>query len=116
MTKQSAEDLRDGYELLGQWARMIAMLPLEEWLHALNMVDTIAPILDPTAYREFLHSEKPDIIKSLIRAAIPLKRAVLDAQPACVREMEKEASARARTRLLVTSPAEASANEKENPE
>lgn len=35
----------------------------------------------------YMRSGKGDVIKDLIRAAIPLKRAVLRAQPACRAEM-----------------------------
>lgn len=71
----------EGFELLCTQARLIAMFPLEEWREAFNRAETVAPILDPTTYREYLYSKKPEIIKDIIDAAIVLKRAVMKHQP-----------------------------------
>lgn len=82
MTKEDNIRLQaQGFELLCSQARIIAMLPLEDWLSALELAETIGPVLDPTLYRDYLYSQKPEILKEIIRAAIPLKKAVLKAQP-----------------------------------
>ena len=52
------------------------LLPLAEWLRAINRAETVGPILDPTLYREYLNSPKSVAIKELIEAAIPLKAVV----------------------------------------
>ena len=70
-----------GFEMLCLWSRMISMLPLEDWLNALNKAETIAPITDPTLYGEYLYSEKAKILKEIMEAAIPLKRVVMKHQP-----------------------------------
>lgn len=59
---------------------MISILPLEDWLEQLNYSETVAPFLDPTAFRDYMYSGKGDYIKSIIRAALPLKQAILQAQ------------------------------------
>jgi len=66
--------------MLCHWSKLIALLPLEEWQEALNRAETIAVIRDPTLFMQYLHSDKPKILKSIIEAAIPLKEAVLKAQ------------------------------------
>lgn len=66
-----------GFEMLCMWARNIALLPLEEWQTAFDQCDAIAPLLDPTLYRESLYSVKVKAIRELIEVALPLKRAVL---------------------------------------
>lgn len=83
------ETIKQSYELLCMFARNIAMLPLEQWLNDLNRAESVGVIVDPTLMRSYLRSGKGDIIKSIIEAAIPLKRAVLDAQtsPAMLREL-----------------------------
>lgn len=82
---------QEGFELLCSHARIIAMLPLEDWLQALEHAETVGPILDPTLYREYLYSKKPEILKGIIRAAITLKQEVLKAQPV-IRDLCKSTS------------------------
>lgn len=86
----SKKDLQDGFEMLLGWSRLIAILPLEEWREALDRAESIAPFTDPTLMQKYIGSDKPKILKSIIDAAIPLKRAVLAAQPAVAKEMELE--------------------------
>lgn len=88
--KFTTEEMIEGFELLASYSRLIAQLPLEDWERALDIAETVAPVTDPTLYREYLYSDRAKVLRSLLAAAIPLKAAVLDAQPACVREMERE--------------------------
>ncbi|CAN5389654.1 hypothetical protein BH09PLA1_BH09PLA1_26040 [soil metagenome] len=88
---EAGELMKEGFELLCNWSRMIAMLPLEDWQRALDHAETVGPIVDPTLMREYLYSDKPAVIKSLLDAAIPLKRAVLKAQPVVLREALRKA-------------------------
>jgi hypothetical protein len=88
--QNDVDTMKEGFGELLTWARIIAMLPLEEWLNLLNRAESIGPIVDPTLFREYIYSDKPKILKSIIEAAIPLKRAVLAAQPAVVKEIERE--------------------------
>lgn len=74
--QEAVATLTMGFDLLFNQARVISMLPLEEWLEAFERADAIAPILDPTLYRENLASGKSEALKKLIRAALELKRTV----------------------------------------
>ena len=91
--QEAVQSTIEGYEFLCSQARMIAMLPLEDWLTAINRAEAIGPMLDPTLYREYRDSFKGAIIKELIEAAIVLKAAVLRAQ---ARRKEVEAQDRKR--------------------
>ena len=66
-----------GFELLMSTAKVVAMLPLEEWLRGLNRAESIAPIIDPTLAKEYFASDKPAVLKDIIEKAIPLKHAVI---------------------------------------
>jgi hypothetical protein len=90
----------DGLEMLAMWCRNISMLPLEEWQEAFNKAETVAPLLDPTLYREYISSGKSQVIKELIRLAIPLKHAVLKAQSTL------KANSDASSKLNVSEPCE----------
>jgi hypothetical protein len=74
--EQAANVTIQGFEFLVQQCAMIALLPLEDWLKGLNFSESVAPVLDPTLYREYSYSEKAAFIKELITAAIPVKVAV----------------------------------------
>jgi hypothetical protein len=89
-TKDKSSPLTDGFNLICSQARLIAMLPIEDWLEALEHAEAIGPFIDPTKYRQYLYSEKPEIIKKILRAALELKRVMEEVQPAARREMEKE--------------------------
>jgi len=87
--EKAAQLTQEGFEILCLWARNIAMLPLEEWLAALDHAETVGPILDPTLYRDYLYSDKPKVIRELIEAGITIKAAVIRAQPLAKKEIEK---------------------------
>ena len=74
--------MQDGWTLLISQAKIIALLPLEEWLESFSRAETLAPILDPTLYRDYIYDpdQKGELIKDLIRAAVPLKRELLKLQ------------------------------------
>lgn len=98
LTDQEAiRTLTDGWDLLMNTARMIAMLPVEQWIEGLDRAETVAPIVDPTLYREYIYSGKGEIILSVMKAALVLKKAVLNAQPKLAEMIEKEARTRERT-------------------
>jgi len=96
--KKAVELTQEGFEILCLWARNIAMLPLNEWLEALDHAETVGPFLDPTLYRDYIYSEKPKVIRELIEAGITLKAAVLKAQPLALKEIERESRERADSR------------------
>jgi hypothetical protein len=77
------------FTLLSLWSRNIAMLPLEEMLESLNLAESLCPVLDPTLYREYVYSDKAQLVKKLLEAALPLKRVVLQAQPIIARDSEQ---------------------------
>ena len=106
---EAVDVLQAGYEMLLTWSRNIAMLPLEEWQNQLERAETLGPILDPTLFRKYLYSNKPDILKSILNAAIPLKQAVLKAQVQIPDVMRREASARERDNLQSVENSERSA-------
>ena len=80
-TKEAAAVMAEGFQFLCHQARIVAMLPLEEWRDALEHAESVGIVSDPTLLREYLQSDNPRILKSIIAAAIPLKKAVLAAQP-----------------------------------
>ena len=83
-------DLMEGWNLLFTYAKVIAMLPIEEWQRALAHAESVAPIIDPTLFREYLYSKKPEIIKKVMDAALQLKIAVLSVQPELKKMMEED--------------------------
>ena len=85
MRKYPKTELTHQYELVAQWGAIIAEMPLEQWLSDLEHMDSVAPILDPTAYRDYLYSGKGDIIKDLLRGAIAFKAAVLRCRVAALK-------------------------------
>lgn len=78
--RESIQALTEGFELMLNYSRIIAMLPLEDWRNALSRAETLGPVLDPTLYREYIYSRKPDVLKKILDAAIVLKRAVVSVQ------------------------------------
>jgi hypothetical protein len=73
-------EFKDGMGLLMQQGALIAMFPVEKWLEDLGRSETIAGIVDPTLYRDYPYSEKPEVIKDVLRAAIKFKAVILAAQ------------------------------------
>lgn len=71
-----------GLELFMSHARMIAMLPLEDWLAAFEKAENVGAYTDPTLYRQYMQDplRRGEILKAAIREAIPLKREILKAQ------------------------------------
>lgn len=83
MTEQEEKDaivkrMQLGWDLLFNQTRVIAMLPLEDWLERMSRADTLGPILDPTLWMKA--HEKMDKIRTIIEAALVLKKAVLKLQ------------------------------------
>lgn len=80
--KEALTATQDGWTILIQQAKVIALLPLEEWLSAFERAETLAPILDPTLYRDYIYDRdnRGELLKDLIRAALPLKREILKLQ------------------------------------
>lgn len=76
-----------GYDMLINQAKVLASLPLEDWERAFEKFETIGPLIDPTLYREVIYSKKCKVIRMLIKAAIPLKHAVEEAQEIILSEM-----------------------------
>ncbi len=77
---EAVDATRAGWDLLAMYARNIAILPLEDWLQAMDRAETVAPMIDPTLYIR-AHRSMAEVRK-MIEAAMPLKRFVLKMQPA----------------------------------
>lgn len=88
--KEAVNTMVQGFNLFATHSRMIAMLPIEEWLQSLERAETLGPIVDPTLFKAYIHSERTAVLKDILHAALPLKRAVLKHQPAVKAEMERE--------------------------
>jgi hypothetical protein len=73
--------LAEAWELFFNQCRTIAMMPVEDWIEQLEHTDAIAPIIDPTMYRDWVYSGKREIMLPIFEAALTLKRAVEEAQP-----------------------------------
>ena len=54
MEKVSAQDMIKQWEAVAQCGALISALPIEEWITKLEQAEAIAPVLDPTLYREYL--------------------------------------------------------------
>lgn len=50
-------------------ARLVLEMPLAEFLNAINLADTVCPIVNPTLYREFLHGEGSENLRRVERLA-----------------------------------------------
>lgn len=83
---EAIRTLTEGWDLLMNYSRLIALLPIDDWLEALEKAETVAPFVDPTMYRSYLYSGKSDVIKKIMRSALELKRTMEEIQPQ-VREM-----------------------------
>lgn len=70
----------DGWSFVFQQGAMLALMPIEDWLEAFDKAESIAPITDPTLYRDYLYDGKGEIIKNVLVAALNFKRAILKAQ------------------------------------
>lgn len=81
---QSTEDLafgfKEGAELLMQQGAMLALMPIEKWLADLHHADAIAPILDPTLYRDYIQSRRDEMLKEVLTGALHFKKAIQKAQ------------------------------------
>lgn len=73
-------DLHAGWDLLIGQARIIAMLPIEDWLEGIRKAEAIAPITDPTLFRAYSASGKGEILTKVFVAALALKREIIAAQ------------------------------------
>jgi hypothetical protein len=81
MEKEAAVvELQTLWSMVMNQGALLAMLPIEESLRDLERSETIAPILDPTLFRDYLYSGKGDLIKDVLRAAVQFKAAILKAQ------------------------------------
>jgi hypothetical protein len=78
---QAQQAYDDGLTMLFNQCRILAMLPLEDMLTALNHAEAIGPFIDPTLYREYLSTKNGAVIKELLKAALAVKRIVLKNQP-----------------------------------
>lgn len=71
---------RQGWDFVFRQGAMIALMPIEDWLTALDRAETVGPILDPTLYRDYLQSGKGEVIKDVLHAALAFKRVIVAAQ------------------------------------
>jgi|SRR5882672_7793781 len=75
---------------LFEHANALAALDLGGWLEALERGEAVAAVVDPTLYRKYLYSKKPEALKAVLRAALALKFAVLQVQPLLIEEFMEE--------------------------
>lgn len=75
---EAVEATKQGWSLLAEWSSMVSMLPLEDWLCAIDRAETIGPIAHADLWR-YSHASLADV-KELIEAAMPLKQKVLKMQ------------------------------------
>jgi hypothetical protein len=86
--QETIEMMQVGWDMLAQYGKMITMLPLEDWLAAIDKADALAPFVDPTLWMR--GHDKMAEIRKIIEAAMPLKRAILALQPKLRAELERE--------------------------
>lgn len=67
-------------ELIIQQGALLAQLPLEDMLAKLNTAETLAPMLDPTLYHNYLYSGRDKVTKDLLQAAIHFKAVIVKLQ------------------------------------
>ena len=77
---RSPEEYQALWSVVMSQGAMLAMLPIQESLDALNRADTVAWILDPTLYREYLYSGKGELIKDVLQGALQFVAAIKRAQ------------------------------------
>lgn len=81
--------LMSEWDIAMHYARVITLLPIDKWLADLEHAESVAPILDPTAYRDYIYSPNPEIIKKVFRALLEVKRVVEGLQPQLKEMLEK---------------------------
>lgn len=75
---EAVQATADGWSFVFRQGAMLALMPIEDWLEAFDKAESIAPITDPTLYRDY--NGKGEIIKNVLVAALNFKRAILKAQ------------------------------------
>ena len=88
--QEALQTLVEGFDLVCQNARLIAMMPIEDWLGILEKGESIVPFVDPVLYRQYIYSKKPEILKKVLRAALDLKRVIQSIQPDLKLMLEQE--------------------------
>jgi len=86
---EAIQTLTEGWDFVLSQSRLIALMPIEEWLEALEKGESLASIIDPTVYRQYIYSKRPEVLKKVLRAALELKRTVLEVQPDVVATMKE---------------------------
>lgn len=74
--KENKMPFKEGSEFLITQGALIAMMPIQEWLDDLDHSESVAAILDPTLFRDYLYSPKPEALKEVLRAALGFKAAI----------------------------------------
>jgi hypothetical protein len=77
---EAIQATQDGWTFVFQQGAMLALMPIEEWLEAFDRAEAIAPITDPTLYRDFIYDSKGEIIKDILKGALVFKQAIIKAQ------------------------------------
>jgi hypothetical protein len=72
--------MTDGWSFVMQQGAMLALMPIEDWIEALDNANTLAPVLDPTLYLKSVYSDKPRLIREVLEGAMVFKRAILKVQ------------------------------------
>ena len=69
-------DFKSGLNMLMSQGQILTLLPIEKWTEDLRSMDTVAPILDPTKYREWLASGRREPMLAILDAYCQLKAAM----------------------------------------
>lgn len=86
-----SSDMQMIIDLLITQAKMFEVLPMQRELDGLQRADSVATILDPTLYRDYLYSGKGPHIKRILQAGVNFQREVLSAAQDLLDLQEKKA-------------------------
>lgn len=84
------EHMQQGLEIITQQFKVIAMLPVDEWLKALERAETMGAILDPTLYRSYIYSDQSKVVKPMLELACKVKAFMESVQPLAKKAMEED--------------------------
>lgn len=89
--EEAIQTMTEGFNYVCNLSRMIAMLPIETWIDQLHHGENVSAIIDPTLFKNYICSKKPDILKKILYAALELKRTIQEVQPNVLEAMVEEA-------------------------
>lgn len=92
--QEAANTMMEGFNYVCNLSRLIAMMPIEDWIKALDHSESVGFFIDPTLYKKYIFSKKPEVLKKILWAALELKRTVQEVQPDVIAVMKEEAGAK----------------------